>query len=450
MLTGGPWDHPARQQTLRGAIAWSDDLLSAAERGLFYRLAVFHGGFTADAAAAVGADASVVAALLESLADQSLIQRIRRGGRGRALYAAGNAPRVRPGTSDRQRGVRYIPGATRRLFPGTGRARRPGTGAGRPGALAGAARSGAGQFPRRLAYLLARGDHERAARLGGALGRFWYLRATFAEGRRWLHAALAEPSALPPAVLATALHWAGVLAWSQGDHDEARALLGASLAQRRALDEPSGIAAVLTSLGAVALTEGDYGEAGALFTESLGLSRAADDRPGVALALANLGLIRLDAGRYDEAAALLQESLGLRRTLGDRQSIAQCLNNLGIVRRCQGAYGAARALHAESLALFQELGDRWSQALVLANLGVVRLEEGAGAEAARLLGESLRLFQEQGVKAGIASCLDGLAWVAAHAARSSGRPGWAARPRRCARRSMCHGRPPTKPRTAAI
>jgi predicted ATPase len=49
-LDAGPRDAPARQQTMRAAISWSDGLLDPAERRLFYATSVFVGGFTAPAA----------------------------------------------------------------------------------------------------------------------------------------------------------------------------------------------------------------------------------------------------------------------------------------------------------------------------------------------------------------------------------------------------------------
>src|SRR5205823_13950048 len=54
VLTSGAQDAPARQQTLRHTLAWSYNLLNAQEQQLFRRLSVFVGGWTMEAAEALG------------------------------------------------------------------------------------------------------------------------------------------------------------------------------------------------------------------------------------------------------------------------------------------------------------------------------------------------------------------------------------------------------------
>jgi predicted ATPase len=56
LLTGGAKDLPVRQQTVRGTVEWSYELLAEDEKILFHRLAVFAGGFTFEAAEAVCAN----------------------------------------------------------------------------------------------------------------------------------------------------------------------------------------------------------------------------------------------------------------------------------------------------------------------------------------------------------------------------------------------------------
>src|SRR5262249_22505566 len=76
VLSRGARDAAPRLRAMRDAIAWSHDLLSPEEQTLFRRLAVFVGGFDAEAAAAVGGeDAGAAVDRLTALADQSLIRR---------------------------------------------------------------------------------------------------------------------------------------------------------------------------------------------------------------------------------------------------------------------------------------------------------------------------------------------------------------------------------------
>ena len=82
-LTGSSRGLSARQQTLRGAIAWSVELLTTGERTLFARLSVFMGGFTMEAAERVASDPGEpgmvgdldILSGIEGLADKSLVRR---------------------------------------------------------------------------------------------------------------------------------------------------------------------------------------------------------------------------------------------------------------------------------------------------------------------------------------------------------------------------------------
>ena len=109
LLTSGSRDLPERQQTLRGAIAWSYDLLEPGTRRLLNRLAVFVGGCDLELADRVCGPASDVGIDVfdgvATLVDQSLL-RVEEGADEQRLRDVRRDPRVRRRDADGQRRVR--------------------------------------------------------------------------------------------------------------------------------------------------------------------------------------------------------------------------------------------------------------------------------------------------------------------------------------------------------
>jgi predicted ATPase/DNA-binding CsgD family transcriptional regulator len=75
LLIRGPHGVAARHETLAASMDWSYELLDGADRAVFARLGVFHGGFTAPAAAGVCHDLDdfAILAVLRRLIDKSLL-----------------------------------------------------------------------------------------------------------------------------------------------------------------------------------------------------------------------------------------------------------------------------------------------------------------------------------------------------------------------------------------
>ena len=91
-LGGGSRLSHARHKTVRAAVEWSYDLLDPAEQRAFLNLAVFAGGFDADAAMAVAPGLTLD--VFARLVDKSVVVAGRPVGAD-ALPAARNRPRVR-------------------------------------------------------------------------------------------------------------------------------------------------------------------------------------------------------------------------------------------------------------------------------------------------------------------------------------------------------------------
>jgi predicted ATPase len=285
-------DAPARQQTLRATLQWSVDLLDAAEQTLFRRVAAFAGGWSLDAAEAVGAWADVPDTLtgLTSLVDKSLIQiyvqvagsesgelRFRMLETARefalaTLEASGEADTVR------RRHAEYFAALAEQAAP-----RLQGS---EQSTVAAQLEREQDNFRQALRWTLERDDAEVVdigLRLAGALGWFWFLRGYPAEARDWFEALLRPTAAPASAVRATALNAAGFRAIDHAEYAVASRFHEQALAIWRELAGVPGMVASLHGAADAALWQADADTAQALYEEGLALAGTAGTSIDVAL-----------------------------------------------------------------------------------------------------------------------------------------------------------------------
>jgi predicted ATPase len=417
LLTGGARDLPQRQQTLRSAIDWSYDLLSAAEQKLFCRLAVFVGGCTLEGVEAVcDTKGDLSLDLLdgtESLVDKSLLQRVEQAnGESRFVmletireYAL---EKLEAGGEDKLTKRAH---AAYCLVLAEEEATEQ-SGAERAEWLERFSLEH-DNFRAALQWLTETGDAEWGLRLGTALFRFWEGREYFAEGRDSLERLLKIPKAEPSRARGRALFSAGVLASEQGDYAAADALMGESLDIARQQHDGQGVAVSLNAMAVNARDRGDIDVARTLFEKSLSVWRGLHDQKAVARALSNLASVVNSQGDYARARGLYSECFAIFQMLGDRTGVAWSLNHQGDAAREQGEVADARSLYQQALAIFRELGDRWGIAGTLADLGTLAREQGDCAMAQSLHRESLIVFRELEHKRGIARLLECFACTAA-------------------------------------
>jgi predicted ATPase len=418
LLTGGARDLPQRQQTLRAAMDWSYDLLSAAEQKLFRRLSVFVGGCNLEGVEAVcDTKRDLDLDLLDGMAsmvDKSLVQQIEQG-KGESRFVMLETIREYALEKLEDSGEEALTKRAHAAYCLVLAEEETTEQSGAEGAewLERFA-SEHDNFRAGLEWLTETGDAEWGLRLGAALFRFWEMREYLAEGRDRLGKLLKlAGAAAPTKARARALFAAGVLAGEQGNYDSADALMRENLDIARQLRDTQGVAISLNALAVNARDRGDLEVARSLFEESLVLWRELDDSKAVARSLSNLANVVKLQGDYARSRSLYAECLSIFKGLGDRTGVAWSMNYQGDVARDQGDSAAARALYEQGLAIFRDLGDRWGIAGTLADLGTLAREQGNYPTAGSLYRESIRIFQELDHKRGIARLLECFACSAA-------------------------------------
>ncbi|MFN8474707.1 MAG: tetratricopeptide repeat protein [Anaerolineae bacterium] len=433
-LTGGARDLPARQQTIRNTIAWSHDLLAENERVIFRRLSVFTGGFTLDAAEAVcdamGQTDTAVLDGVASLADKSLLRRIRRPRRNSAGGGA-NWEDERAHAADAiDADPRFLMLETIREYAQIRLVEAREVEAAREAHAAFFSRMAEDAGPQidgpqadawlefldvehdnlRLALdwyqAVVDGDHlQDGLKMAAALWHYWYFRGYWIEGRARLEALLDLALDRTPA-RASALSAAGVLAYGNGDDAAAQRFEEEASAIFKEIGDKPGASWVLYRLGMVFHSQGDYPSADATFRECLALFRELGDTRGIGTALHSLGEVALAQGRYRDARSFYEQAQA--QAGGHKQVMSWALFSLGVIAYYQYDLAAARSWSEQTLRMAAELGDKHVVALARASLGLITAADGDPVAGRDLLEQSRQALQELDARRDVAMTLNAL------------------------------------------
>ena len=400
LLTGGARDLPARQQTLRDAIAWSYDLLSPNEQRLFRRLAVFAGGCTLDSAEAITNADGVLDTFegLASLVDKSLLR----------LDDSGDEPRFRMLSTIREFALEQIESSDEadiirrqhaawclnlaetsnsdgRFMPSTSEVRHM--------------FSEFDNIRAALYYLDDRADGEALVRLVNALYGLRSIGWNRAEGKLWTSRALEVGEGAPPKLYGITLAIASIYAYVRGESEVARqcadhslelyavhpdtwgmaharlslALCLTSTAQYQAAIphleaaiagfEESGediwVAFVFHIRALAAFGEGDIDQAIIWLTRALERTRDKNRSWIHGMALDYLGFVTVTSGDAAKAAQILRESLSIWQELETSERICNCLMRIAIVAHVNGKHESAARLVGAAAALTEQVGLVW-------------------------------------------------------------------------------------------
>jgi predicted ATPase/DNA-binding winged helix-turn-helix (wHTH) protein len=408
-LGAGHRTAPPRHRTLRSLIDWSYDLLSAAEKIVLRRLAVFAGGCTSELAEAVcagdGVEREQVFNLLTSLSDKSLL----------VAEVQEDAMRFRMLETLRQYASELLRNAgdesiVRSLhlqvfadlaesFSVESEALQVAT------------------FERldreldnlRVALAWCDADLSRAEvglQIAGKLGWFWVTRGFHSEVREWIERFLAAPPDGPGTeVRARALTTAGGAAYQQGDYSLAASYYRDAIPIYERLGLRHMVGRQLLNLGAVAAQRADFSEARKQYEASLILAREAGDSRHISGCLYNLGFLACQTNDFERASSVLGECLSISREAGN-WSTAGALQQLGRVRHAQGQHEVARTMLLESLDLHRAVKDSHGVSQTLYYLGMVSHDLGDTAVAMTQVREALSIGYAIGDRFRIASTLE--------------------------------------------
>ena len=336
-------DLPDRQRTMRATLDWSHDLLPAPERALFGRLSVFAGGFTLEAAEAIGTceglDGEEVIDRLGRLVEQSLVTT--RPGPGGVRYGMLEPVRQyaperleesgEPGDARRRHAAFYLALAERAepLIKGWDQV-----------GWLDRLEAENDNLRAAIAWSLEADGARSAARFGWALGMYWTMRARHTEGRLLMEQTVARDD-LPSDLRARALWGLMTCVYGSADNERLMALAEEGVELSRRVGDPRAESHAQGMVGFASLQLGDLDRAAHALEEALGMFREQGNDWGAAHILTHQAVVPIRRGDLALAARYAEEALELTRRTGDRLAANIALNLLAQEAIASGEFGRA-------------------------------------------------------------------------------------------------------------
>ncbi len=373
---------PIRHRRLITAIEVSYQLLPLPLQSLFRQLAVFHDGWSLEAAEAVCRGTRLLEGIRE-LQERSLVEGTPNGAERRCRlletmrqYGAQLLAQSAETATLRRRHCDY--------FLGIAEAAEAELMGPHQGASLAHIETEFGNLVAAMEWTCEAGEREMGLRVAGALWRYWHIRGHYEDGLYWLERLLSQGQAVSAPVRSKALNGAGNLACQWQEYTRARSYF----LERLVLEEgtPRGLAGTLGGLANVACAQGDYVEARTLFERALISFQLLKDTRGMVMTLGNLAVVACKEGDLSRACAYHEESASFFRSSGDGHQLAIALNNLADIRIALQEFAAATRLISESLELSRRLDSVGNLAHSITLTFFLLTQRGSLEPAAALLG----------------------------------------------------------------
>ncbi|MEN9784962.1 MAG: hypothetical protein RLZZ299_226 [Pseudomonadota bacterium] len=390
------------EDAIEAVLVWAWAQVRDWERTALEQLAVFAGGFTADAAEAVldlhaFPSAPPVIDVLRGLSEQALLRPL---GDDRWTLPVSLSTWLdeRIGTGARQSAERRHAAWYARLGDDGffERLEREGTAARWRSFLA--ERDNLLVAMRRATFL---GEVDLAARCVIALLIIFDVRGPVSAGTSAAGPILAR-SDLPPALEVRLLHRLARLERQAGRSEQAVALLERAQERAKAHGDRRFEGIILNTRATVSVELGRPDDAMRFVQQALSTHRAEANRRYEGIALGHLGSLHQARQEWVAAEQSHRDALTLLTRTGDRRFHAVNLGMLGRLHAQQGKLGEARGLYQEAIEVHRALGNERHEAMALLELGEVFAEMNDAAEAVRQLEAALPLYRTLGGPAGAA------------------------------------------------